>query len=144
MALQARRLRNVTVEIAVVGAHLKGQPLNHELVDRGARFGRATATSPCYRLFALPTAPPKPGLVRVPPDDPQAGAVEVEVWSLDAAAFGSFVAGVPAPLSIGRVSLMDGGTVSGFLCESLATAGALDITHFGGWRSYLASGGAPG
>jgi allophanate hydrolase len=143
MSLLARRLRDINVELAVAGAHLRDEPLNHELVDRGARFGRLTATSPCYRLFALPTTPPKPGLVRVAPDDPRAGAVEVEVWTLDAAAFGSFVAGVPAPLSIGRVSLVDGCTVAGFLCESFATDEALDITRFGGWRAYLASRGAP-
>ncbi|MDQ1423911.1 MAG: hypothetical protein QOD72_1409 [Acidimicrobiaceae bacterium] len=137
-------LREVTVELAVVGAHLKGQPLNHELIVRGAHFRRVTQTSPCYRLFGLPTAPAKPGLVRVEPDDPRAGAIEVEVWSLDAAAFGSFVAGVPAPLSIGRVTLSDGSTVAGFLCESWATAEAVDITHFGGWRSYLASTDATG
>jgi allophanate hydrolase len=29
--------------------------------------------------------------------------------------------------------------VQGFLCEAQATAGAMDISHFGGWRAYIES-----
>lgn len=126
--------------LAVVGAHLTGQPLHHQLTDRGARLVATTRTAPCYRLVALPTDPPKPGLVRtVDADhaDPGAGSVEVEVWELDDAGFGSFVAGVPAPLCIGTVELEDGSAVHGFLCEELATRDAPDITATGGWRAYL-------
>jgi allophanate hydrolase len=46
---------------------------------------------------------------------------------------------VPAPLGIGTLALADGSSVQGFLCEAQALQGALDITHFGGWRAYLAS-----
>jgi allophanate hydrolase len=131
-----------TIELAVVGAHLQGQPLNHQLTDAGARLVRSTRTAPAYRLYALAgTSPPKPGLVRAGAgDDGGAGAaIEVETWALDPAAFGRFVAQVPAPLCIGTVELADGSTVKGFLCEPLAVAGALDITHHGGWRAYLAA-----
>jgi allophanate hydrolase len=55
--------------------------------------------------------------------------------------FGSFVAGIPAPLGIGKVKLADGSLVSGFLCESFAVAGATDISALGGWREYLRSRG---
>jgi allophanate hydrolase len=123
--------------LAVVGAHLTGQPLNHQLTDRGATLVRTTATASCYRLYALDTEPPKPGLVRVAPADPAAGAVEVEVWELDDAAFGSFVAEVPPPLCIGTVLLADGSSVMGFLCEPVALDGAPDITASGGWRAHL-------
>jgi allophanate hydrolase len=126
--------------LAVVGAHLVGQPLNHQLTDRAAVLVRTTATAPCYRLFALDTDPPKPGLVRVESDDPGAGSVEVEVWELDDAGFGSFVAGVPAPLCIGTVLLADDSAVMGFLCESVALDGTPDITGTGGWRAYLRGG----
>jgi allophanate hydrolase len=126
------------IELAVVGAHLRGQPLNHQLTDRGGTFVAATTTAASYRLYALATEPPKPGLVRAP-GDPTAGAVEVEVWALAPAAFGEFVAAVPAPLSIGRVLLADGRDVAGFLCEPFATVGAEEITRFGGWRAYLAT-----
>ncbi|MDQ0467472.1 allophanate hydrolase [Labrys wisconsinensis] len=123
-------------EIAVVGAHLSGMPLNHELTGRGGRFVRRARTSEGYRLYALPgTVPPKPGLVREPAT--AAGGIELEVWSLPVAGFGDFVARIPAPLCIGKVALADGAEVSGFLCEAAAVAGAEDVTRFGGWRAYL-------
>lgn len=123
--------------IAVVGAHLSGQPLNHQLTDRRATLVRSTVTAPVYRLHALPTDPPKPGLIRVAPDDAGAASIEVEVWELDDAGFGSFVASVPPPLCIGTVQLVDGTQVKGFLCESVALAGAPDVTAAGGWRAHL-------
>jgi len=131
------------IHIAVVGAHLSGQPLNHQLTDRDAQLVSATQTASCYRLFALATQPPKPGLVRVAPDDGRGGAIDVEVWELDAAAFGDFVAQVPAPMCIGQVMLADGHEVSGFLCEPLAIEQADEITRFGGWRAYRAAAAGP-
>jgi allophanate hydrolase len=128
------------VRLAVVGAHLSGEPLNHQLTSRGARPVATTTTAPVYRLVALATVPPKPGMIRLDRDEPAAGAIEVEVWELDAAGFGSFVDEVPAPLCIGRVLLADGTDVAGFLCEPLAAEGARDITAFGGWRAFRASG----
>jgi allophanate hydrolase len=125
------------ISIAVVGAHLSGQPLNHQLTMLDSRFVRATRTAPVYRLYALPnTTPAKPGLARV---DSDGVAIEVEVWGLSAEAFGIFVAAVPPPLCIGNLSLEDGTRVSGFLCEGYALAGATDISTFGGWRAYLQS-----
>ena len=123
------------VLLAVVGAHLRGQPLNHQLTSRRARFVRQTRTSPHYRFYALPnTQPPKPGLRRVA--EKLSGGIEIEVWSLDEAAFGSFVAEIPSPLGIGTLELEDGSSVKGFLCEPIALEGAQDITNFGGWRAY--------
>jgi allophanate hydrolase len=63
-------------------------------------------------------------------------ALEVEVWALPPAAFGEFVARVPAPLCIGSVELEDGARASGFLCEPHALVGARDISSFGGWRAF--------
>jgi allophanate hydrolase len=64
-------------------------------------------------------------------------AIEIEVWSVPVAGFGSFVAGIGAPLGIGKVELAGGRRVCGFLCESYAAEGARDITSLGGWRRYL-------
>ncbi len=125
------------LELAVVGAHLSGMPLNPELRDAGARLERRARTRPDYRLFALPGTPPKPGLLRT--GDAQGQPIEVEVWSLDPAAFGRFVAAIPAPLGVGRVRLDDGSEPTGFLVEAAATASAEDITAFGGWRRYAAA-----
>ena len=131
------------LHIVVVGAHLRGQPLNHQLTDRGAKLLFSTQTAPSYRLFALSTDPPKPGLVRVGANDTRGAAIEVEVWELDAASFGDFVAQVPAPMCIGQVRLSDGSDVAGFLCEPVALEGAVEITQFGGWRAYRAAATGP-
>ena len=130
--------RPQVAQIAVVGAHLAGLPLNGELTERDARLVRRARTAPCYRLFALPgTQPPKPGMVRT--DEGTGHAIEVEVWELPEANFGSFVARVPRPLCIGTITLDDGALVQGFLCESAALVRAEDISHYGGWRAYLAA-----
>ena len=123
--------------LAVVGAHLSGLPLNGELRALGARLLEATKTAPDYRLYALSdTTPPKPGLLRV--ENGGGVAIDVEIWALAMEAFGRFADAVPAPLSIGTIGLSDGRSVKGFLVEAAATAGARDISSFGGWRAYLA------
>jgi len=127
-----------SVRVAVVGAHLSGMPLNGQLTERGATLLSRTHTAPVYRLYALPgTTPPKPGLLRVAPGEGE--RIEIEVWDMPLSQYGSFVALVPAPLSIGSLHLADGSSVQGFLCEPLALQGAADITHLGGWRAYLAA-----
>lgn len=123
------------VQLAVCGAHMSGLPLNHQLTERGARLLCRTHTAAHYRLYALPGGPPaRPGLVRVASGGV---SVEVEVWAVPVARFGSFVANIPAPLGIGRLELEDGREVSGFICEGFAAEGAEDISQLGGWRRYL-------
>ncbi|NDY93954.1 allophanate hydrolase [Ideonella livida] len=124
------------VEVAVCGAHLSGQPLNPQLTHRGAKLVASTTTAPDYRLIALADGK-RPGLIRVAPG--QGHAIEVEVWSLPATQFGSFVAGIPAPLGIGRTRLADGREVCGFIAEPVAEEGATEISGFGGWRAWRAS-----
>lgn len=125
------------VAVAVVGAHLAGQPLHGQLVERKARLLATTRTAPGYRLYALAdSVPAKPGLIH---DGSGVGGIEVEVYDMDVTAFGSFVALIPPPLGIGTIALADGTRVKGFLCESHAVAGARDITALGGWRAWLAS-----
>ncbi|HSP01126.1 MAG TPA: allophanate hydrolase, partial [Thioalkalivibrio sp.] len=105
-----------TVQVAVVGAHLTGMPLNTQLVERHATLLKQTTTSANYRLYALPnTTPSKPGLKRVA--DGEGRQIIVEVWEMPASAFGSFVDLIPAPLGIGNVELADGRWVNGFICE---------------------------
>jgi allophanate hydrolase len=125
------------IPVAVCGAHLEGLALNHQLTSRGATLSSRTHTAPRYRFYALPGGPPfRPGLVRVATDG---AAIDVEVWSVPAEHFGSFVAGIPAPLGIGKVELEDGTRVPGFICENHGVEGAKDITSFGNWRAYLKS-----
>jgi allophanate hydrolase len=126
------------ISILVVGAHLSGMPLNHELQALGATLVRAGRTARVYRLYVLPNSvPPKPGLVR----DPKFSGpgIEGEVWSLTPEAFGRFVARIPAPLGIGKVTLDDGSVETGFLCEAYAVKDAREITALGSWRRYAAA-----
>ncbi len=130
-------LRPGNMRMAVVGAHLTGQPLNKQLTELAGALVRSCKTAAEYRLFALPnTTPPKPGLVRV---SSAGSAIEVEVWELTTEGFGQFMKGVLAPMAIGTLLLEDGERVHGFTCEPVALEGATDITEFGGWRAYLAS-----
>jgi allophanate hydrolase len=120
--------------LAVVGAHLTGQPLNPRLLALGAHLERTTTTAPVYRLHALPTDPPKPGLVYVG----ETGAeIETEVWRLPAEGLGHLLTTLPRPMTLGSVALSDGSTVPGFLCEPSALKEAEDITAYGGWRDFL-------
>ena len=116
--------------IAVVGLHLSGEPRNHELTERRATLVGATNTAPCYRLYRLPSG--VPGLVR----DDTGDAIDVELWQLPAAAVGGLLAGIRAPLSLGRIALADGTEATGFLCEAYAVDAAQDITAGGGWRAH--------
>lgn len=124
-----------TVLLAVCGAHMSGLPLNAELTSRGAKLMEKSFTAPLYRFYALESfTPPRPGLVKTNEDG---GAIEVEVWEVPTENFGSFFNGVPSPLALGTLTLIDDKIVKGFLCESYAINGAKDITALCGWRNYL-------
>ncbi len=124
------------IELFVAGAHLSGQPLNQQLTERGARLIGPAETAPTYRLYALDTTPPKPGVVRV---DEGGASLPGERWALSPAALGTFLAAIPQPMALGEVELADGCSVVGFLCEPAALEGARDITALGGWRAYLSA-----
>lgn len=131
------------VPLLVVGAHLRGQPLAWQLTDRGARWAGPARTAPLYRLAALDTNPPKPGLVRVGPDD--GTAIRGELWLIGTAMLGDFLAALPAPMSLGRVTLADGTEVVGFGCALEAWRDGEDISRHGDWPTYLryAAAGSP-
>jgi allophanate hydrolase len=126
---------SASIELFVAGAHLSGMPLNPQLTERGARLVGEARTAAKYRLYALATEPPKPGVVRVAADG---ASLPGEIWALSPAAIGTFLAAIPQPMALGEVELDNGRTVVGFLCEPIALDGAEDITAFGGWRAYRA------
>lgn len=126
-----------SVQLAVVGAHLTGMPLNFQLTTRGGTLRKKTLSAAHYQLFALKnTHPPKPALQYIQQDGQK---IELEVWDIPLATFGEIVAEVPAPLGIGNVLLQDGTWVKGFICENYALTEAINISHFGGWRAYIQS-----
>jgi allophanate hydrolase len=123
--------------LVACGAHMSGLPLNHQLTERRATLVRTTRSAPNYRFYALEAfEPPRPGMIRT---DTDGVAIDVEIWAIPQAQFGSFMAGIPAPLGIGTVELEDGSLVKGFICEAYAAEGALDISELGSWRGYLAA-----
>ena len=123
------------IPVAVCGAHMSGLPLNHQLSGRKARQVASTRSAPEYRFFVLPGGPPeRPGMVHV---GAGGASVELEIWEVPADRFGSFVAGIPAPLGIGKVRLANGGEVPGFICEAAGAEGATEITELGSWRAWL-------
>ncbi len=124
------------IPVAVVGAHLSGMALNGELTSLNGRLIEATRTAPDYKLYALKTTPPKPGMLRVAAG--KGAAIELEIWSLSPSAFGRFVSAIPAPMAIGTVRLADGRSVKGFLVEPEALGDAREITAYRGWRAYMA------
>ncbi len=125
------------IKVAVVGAHLTGQPLNYQLTEQGATLVQSCKTSPIYKLYALKEKIPKPGLVRQA--DNNGSAIAVEVWQMPVAGFGRFVELVQSPMGIGTLVLENGEPMKGFICEPFAIANAPEISHFGGWKAYLAS-----
>jgi allophanate hydrolase len=137
-ALQSSVTPEGCILLAVVGAHLVGQPLNWQFTSRKARLIQSTRTDAHYRLFVLPNSQPaKPGLLY---DPGYLGAgIEIEVWAVPEDTIGSFLEGIPAPLCLGTVRLADGSKVKGFLCEPSGIDGAQEITGLGGWRAYLES-----
>ncbi|SDC39223.1 allophanate hydrolase [Belnapia rosea] len=119
--------------LLAIGAHMAGLPLNPQILRHGGRFLAEARTAPLYRLHDLGK---RPGLVRVA----EGGvAVAGEVWALPAASVGPFLAEIPPPLGFGRVTLQDGSSPLGFLCEAVGVAGMPDISATGGWRAYLAT-----
>lgn len=126
------------IALAVVGAHLSGLPLNHELSERGAVFLEATRTAPMFRLLALPGGPPpRPGLARVAAGS--GAPIAVEVWAMPPAGLADLLTRVPPPLGLGPIPLEDGRSVTGFVLQAGGEVGAEDITRFGGWRAFLAA-----
>jgi allophanate hydrolase len=127
------------IPVVVCGAHLEGLPLHWQLADRGATLVKRGKTADVYRMFAMPAGdgfPERPAMIR----SEEGGAqIEVEVWALDAAAFGDFVAAIPGPLGIGKILMGDGEQLPGFIAEPIAVNGAEEITSFGGWKAWMAS-----
>ncbi|MFQ6394676.1 allophanate hydrolase [Nocardia sp. KC 131] len=122
-------------ELAVFGAHLRGQPLHWQLTEIGARFAGEIRTTDAYRLTALDTVPPKPGLVRR--GDGLGAPILGELFMVSDAGLGRFLAALPTPMALTSIELSDERSVIGFACTYDAAEAATDITSFGSWKAYL-------
>ncbi|MDR2077259.1 MAG: allophanate hydrolase [Desulfovibrio sp.] len=137
-----RQRRRECMEIAVVGAHMRGLALNHQITALGGTFSRTCRTAPRYRMFVLPGEPARPAILRT--DDGCGRALEAEIWNLPMDNVGPFLSGIRPPLSLGTVILEDDKEVKGFLSETYPLASAKEITDLGGFRAYLGSAEQPG
>lgn len=126
-----QKLKQEQTLVAVCGLHMRGFPLEKQMIKFGATFVREAVTAEKYQFVKLPTEPAKPGLIKK-----QIGgkSVEVEIWEMPLTSFGTFASLIPAPLGIGKVELLDGMEVPGFICEGYAVEGAEDISEAGSWR----------
>lgn len=135
LEVESPLLVDTGLDVAVFGAHMEGLPLSGELESLGARRVGEVNTAPDYRLTVLDTVPPKPGLVRV--ESGTGAQIAGERWTLSSAALGTFLAGLPQPMTLGPVTLSDLSQVTGFGCSF---SNGPDISHLGGWRKYLEAG----
>ncbi|MGO4108577.1 allophanate hydrolase [Paenibacillus sp. YAF4_2] len=119
------------VSVAVCGLHMRGFPLEKQMLEHSAHFVREASTAAKYQMVRLPTVPAKPGLIK---KGRGGHSIQLEVWEMPKAAFGAFTALIPSPLGIGKVELEDGTEIPGFICEGYAEHTAEDITASGGWR----------
>ncbi|WP_052092481.1 allophanate hydrolase [Paenibacillus sp. FSL H7-0357] len=124
-------MKTEAIELAVCGLHMRGFPLEKQLLDCDASFIRSDRTAPCYRLIRLNSVPAKPGLIR----SEQGSSIAVEVWRIPIGRLGEFIRLVPAPLGIGRIKLEDDSEITGFICEPYAEINGEDITGYGGWAA---------
>jgi hypothetical protein len=121
-------------DLAVNGTLMRGLALNPNLLAVGAIFVRETTTEPTYRLWSIDDR--HPAMVRVLGGGV---AIAVELWQVPAAGLGTLLWQEPPGLSIGKVRLCDGEVVLGILGEPALCENQLEITQWGGWRTYLAS-----
>lgn len=117
----------------VVGAHLTGLFLNHQLTEKGGLFLEEIHTSNQYKLFALP-GNQKPGLMRV---EREGRKVLGELWAIPTSNLGQLLQEIPQPLGLGKILLEDSREVVGFIAESIGLSKATDISEYGNWKAYL-------
>lgn len=143
-----------SIKLAVNGTLMRGLALNRNLIESGASFLREAKTEPCYRIWSIndvhpamqkagsagsdssPGSDGSPGSPGSPGSD--GAAISLEVWDVPHDGLVSILSKEPAGLTVGRVRLADGEEVLGVLGEQFLCEGQREITHYGGWREYLA------
>ena len=123
--------------LAVCGAHMSGEPLNHVLTEAGARLHCRTRTAAGYQMVRIEGGLPRPGLLDT--GDGPAGGIDIELWEAPDDLIRQLAVDTEPPLMIDRVRLEDGSSVSGFVANPTGLSDAPDISATGGWRAHLAA-----
>lgn len=123
-----------TVYLAVNGTLMRGLALNPNLLRVGAQFVREDKTDAAYRLWTIGDR--HPAMMRFTEGGQ---AIALEIWAVPAAAIATILQQEPAGLCIGFITLANGEPMLGVLGEAYLCEGGQEITHWGGWRAYMAS-----
>jgi gamma-glutamylcyclotransferase (GGCT)/AIG2-like uncharacterized protein YtfP len=129
--------QNISFLLAVNGTLMRGLELEHNMLNNGAFFESEAKTAPCYRLWSINDK--YPAMIQVAPEDPDAAAIDVEVWSVPALGLAYILDGEPPGLTIGKIKLEDERIVFGVIAEPMTVKNMREITSFGGWRNYIKS-----
>ncbi|MCL1465683.1 glutamyl-tRNA amidotransferase [Argonema galeatum] len=122
-----------TVHLAVNGTLMRGLELNPNLLAVGATFVREALTEATYRLWSIDDR--HPAMIRV---STGGNAIALEIWLVPTSGICTILLQEPPGLCIGKIRLADGEEVLGVLGESVLCEGKPEITHWGGWRAYIA------
>lgn len=117
---------------AVNGTLMRGLELNHHLLNAGAQFVREDKTDEYYRLWSINNI--HPAMQRTAQ---KAYSIELEIWTINPTALVNILLSEPEGLTIGKIHLANGEQVLGVLGENWLTQDQIEISHLGGWRSYL-------
>jgi hypothetical protein len=120
--------------LAVNGTLMRGFELNPHMLDASGVFICEDITAPVYRLWSIHDD--YPGMAR---SESGGAGIAVELWELSADGILQLLSGEPEGLCLGKITLADGRSVLGILAEPQILDNSLEITRFGGWRSYLES-----
>ena len=121
-----------TVALAVNGTLMRGLKLNKNLQQIGASFVREDRTDHYYRLWSIDDE--HPAMMRT---TEKSSSVALEIWDIPIEKIATLLLSEPAGLSIGKVVLEDKSIVLGVIGESFLCENQLEISEFGGWRSYI-------
>lgn len=124
------------VELLVCGLHMRGFPLEHQLLELGAKYSYTTQTAPEYKMVHINTGINKPGLIK---QTSSGTSFEVEVWIMDSSKLGMFLKKLGSPLGLGNVVLENKKEIIGFICEGYAEKVYEDISEYGGWKNFVNS-----
>ncbi|MEB3295033.1 MAG: glutamyl-tRNA amidotransferase [Synechococcales bacterium] len=122
------------IYLAVNGTLMRDLELNLNLVQARAIFVREAVTAPVYRLWSIQDR--HPAMMRVT----EGGvAIALEIWALPPEGLSQILMQEPPGLCIGKVLLANDEVVLGVLGEAFLCQNQLEISQWGGWRSYIAT-----
>ncbi len=133
----ARKIMSVfenTVKVAVFGLHMRGFPLEKQMIECGAKFVEETKTNSCYKMYAIDDGLLRPGVIK---SEKHGTRLDVETWEMPVSMLGELLVKIEAPLGLGTIELNDQTNCIGFICEGIVVNDYVDISEFGGWRNYV-------